>query len=262
MADKGPEAVGIVGGYPKSGRTWLRFMLAKSLAEQYRLDIELDLTNFYEVVPNDDAGRAPGQPEFAYEGVIPKVEMSHLPYTPRLHFGRQIMITTRDPRDIMVSHWMHDRNHLHEFDAPLTEFIKDPRGIASFLEHLSSWAPHLDSEQIITYEAMRINPYWALKKVTGAFELGVEDSVAADAAAGSTLAAMTAIEIKEGLAGKTYDRLDRDSRRVRRGKVGGWRDYLSAEDIDYIDRQIRQSDIAARAIICLTGYAVPNVLKT
>jgi hypothetical protein len=255
-----PETTGsnelFVCGYPKTGRTWLRYMLANTLVEHFDLGVEVDLNNVYSIIPNDEVAQIDGQPDFAFEGVLPRIQMSHKPYDPQLHEDARLAFLTRDPRDIMVSHWLHDRNQVHLFNGDLPEYVKDPnRGIAAFILHIESWAPHLSKDQIKTYESMRAEPARALGDILSVLGVHVSEVAIQKAVELGEINKMRKVEASKGIAGQSYDKSNPEARRVRRGKVGGFSDYLSPEDLSYIDASLGQISDEAKKIIAMTPYA-------
>src|SRR3989344_6581833 len=245
----------LVSGYPKTGRTWLRFMLGNALVDHYSLGLELDLTNIYSIISNDKLGRLPDQPTFAYEGIVPKIEMSHLLYSSPLHSHVNTIFLTCDPRDVMVSHWLHNKYQRHSFGGNLSEFITNPNvGINAFLRHLNSWAPHIHEEQVVTYESMRFNPVDALRKVIDRFRLSIPENTIIDAVEQSDIDTMREKEVNQGIAGHMYDRTNPNALRVRRGVVGGYVNYFSVTDETFIKGRILDIDKASQDVIKLTGY--------
>lgn len=247
----------LICGYPKTGRTWLRFMLASSIADHYGLDIDIDLTNAYSIVPNSGSEIIPGQPDFSQNDGLPRIEMSHAAYSDEQHGNANILFLTRDPRDIMVSHWLHNTRQIKQHSLGLTDFVRDSAiGMDAFLRHLEGWAPALGDQQVITYESMRIDPFSALKRVVDRFSLPITDGEALKAVESASMKAMRKKEIERGIAGhqSLYDRNDPEARRVRRGKVGGFKDYLTPDDEAFIQERITTSSDRAKGIIALTGY--------
>jgi hypothetical protein len=247
----------LICGYPKTGRTWLRFMLASSIADHYDLDIDVDLTNTYAIVPNSGGEVIPGQPDFSQTADLPRIEMSHAAYSDEQHSDANILFLTRDPRDVMVSHWLHNTKQIKQSSLGLTDFIRDSAtGVDAFLRHLEGWAVTLDDEQVITYESMRINPLDALGRVIERFKLSITDDEASRAVESASMESMRKKEIEKGIAGhqSLYDRNDPEARRVRRGKVGGFTDYLTSDDETFIQERIVASSDRAKGVIALTGY--------
>lgn len=252
-----PNQPDLICGYPKTGRTWLRFMLASAIADHHELGVEVDLTNAYSIVPNSDSEIIPGQPDYSSVEGMPRIEMSHAPYSSDRHDGANIAFLTRDPRDIMVSHWLHNTKQIKQSSQSLAEFIRDPgAGMGAFLGHLEGWAQHLNADQVIPYEYMRPNPGAALTVISNRFNLALTSEEITRAVDASTMEAMRRKEIERGIAGHQdlYDRGDPEARRVRRGKVGGFTDYLSPDDELFISEQVAASSDHAKGIIALTGY--------
>lgn len=266
MMDQSPDSgriienpPNIIAGYPKTGRTWLRYMIANALVQDAGIDLDVDFNNIYSIVPNDNAGLIDGQPLFQYAGYIPKIEMTHKPYDEVQHAEANRIFLTRDPRDVMVSHWMHNKNQIKVFAGDLTEFIREEQsGIDRFVKHLDSWSSHLEPEEVLTYEQMRIDPVTALKKVLRGFRVAIPEIIIKDVVANSTFDKMAQKELERGIAGHAYDRTNPEALRIRRGKVGGFSDYLTGEDIAFIDERIRSAPETSQRIIALTGFTSTN----
>jgi hypothetical protein len=61
-------------------------------------------------------------------------------------------------------------------------------------------------------------------------------------------------EIKMGLPDHDYDRTDPESRRMRRGQIGGYRDFLTPELVaDITDRLSRTLSPRAKEFLLPTG---------
>ena len=68
---------------------------------------------------------------------------------------------------------------------------------------------------------------------------------------------MQSLERNRGIKGQQYDRTDPESLRVRKGRVGGYTDYLDEEDISRITEACRaQLTPAARELFELHGLAI------
>jgi alcohol sulfotransferase len=247
----------LVCGYPKTGRTWLRFMMANALAEEHGLGIDIDLNNVYSVVPNEETGAINGQPTFAYGGSVPKIEMSHRRYQEGEATGSRLVFMTRDPRDIMVSHWLHDSLQVKIFDGSLREYVRDPgRGISAFLGHLESWAPHLEHNQIVAYEEMCRSPREVVTKIFQTLGVTISDGSVEHAVSQGEIGRMRQIEIDSGIAGHDYDRSNPEARRIRAGKIGGFIQYLEEADLSFIDSAITKASEPTQLVIATTPYPV------
>ena len=95
-----------------------------------------------------------------------------------------------------------------------------------------------------------------------AAHLGVpcEPSDAQAALAFASFPNMLAVELRNGIRGYEYDRRDPEARRVRRGRIGGYRDYLDAGRRPPTSRRSAPSSSspAARAVLERHGVAPWN----
>jgi hypothetical protein len=60
------RADAFIASYPKSGRTWLRFILADYLSDRFDLGLRVDLQTMFGVLPNDDLSAERGLPAFGF----------------------------------------------------------------------------------------------------------------------------------------------------------------------------------------------------
>lgn len=230
-------------------------MLANALSIEYGLGVDVKLSNSYSIVPNDAIAKMDGQPDFKFQDKIPYVQMSHKRFGPEFLDDKRLVFMTRDPRDIMVSHWMHDKNQVHLFKGSLSEFVYSRNhGIAKFLSHVESWAPHLDQEKVITYESMKADTVDALSRVGNLLSVPLSGKTIASAVTLGGIDRMREIEIKNGIAGQHYDQLNPDARRVRVGQIGGFINHLSKKDLTYIDNAVMDASTEAQSVIGLTPY--------
>jgi len=234
----------------KSGRTWLRVMLSHLYQQRHGLDAHelLEFDNFH----RQDAG-------------IPVVSMTHGHYLHRLishpaHGSRlrakPVVFLVRDPRDVAVSEYFQStrraRAHKRELygvdqSASMFEFLmQSPLGLPAICDYLNQWHEELSSWQRVfqlRYEALRAAPAEELGRLC-AF-LG-EDFTPAAISDAVEFADFESLKRKERDNYFANNRLqprnaeDPDSFKVRRGKVGGYRDYFPAEQVEKIDRFVRE----------------------
>lgn len=240
------RADAFIASYPKSGRTWLRFILANYLNERFDLGLRVDLQNMFKVLPNDGLSAERGLPAFSFRDRpgMPLVVVSHARYQPWLFKGRSVIFLLRDPRDLMVSAYFHQTGHKHRFAGSLSEFLRDPElGLVDYIGYLNSWATALGAHRhlVIGYEQLSSDPEAASEAVLGFLGVPVERALVQQAVVAGRFEAMQALERETGIPAHDYDRNDPNSLRMRRGKVGGFADYLNAEDTDYVG-----STLAAR----------------
>jgi len=140
--------------YPRSGNSWVRFMLST-----YLHDIKTDWTNFKEHCPmmyhtdNISLNRIKS----------PRVIGSHELYD---QVPNSVYII-RDPRDVMISQYFYNlkRGHIDcEFDEWFDRFVNEkPRSFGSWKENVKSWFNHAD--YFIFYEHLLEDTHQELENI-------------------------------------------------------------------------------------------------
>lgn len=222
--------------YPKSGRTWMRFALANLMNQVYELDHNFDLVSMFYLIPNDDGATTQigkGLSDYRFSGyAIPRPAMSHHPFESRFTLLPAVLLI-RNPADAIVSRFHHLSRHQGRFSGTLDDFVSNPDlGVDHAVRYYSSWYPHVEDPNVLVvrYEDLRKEPLGPFSKI--AAHLGVEArSVQLEQALSqSTVDKMRALEISGGVGEPhNYDRRDPDALRVRRAKVGGFKDEMGSE---------------------------------
>ncbi len=215
----------LVVGFPRSGNTWLGFMLANALAPERHGD--LTLATFGALVPdvNDEYFWGRGSLERHASLPSPRFFRVHATYDPA--FPRVVYVV-RDPRDVLVSHYHLQRLEKPEFDFSLREFVL--RGAywpAPWDEHVRGWLVREDL-LLVRYEDLHADPARELARVLSHAGLELRAEAVDAAVAAARFERMRSLEDRFG------DSVPRPGagsgeRLVRKGRVGGWRDELDEE---------------------------------
>jgi len=254
--------------YGKSGRTWLRLMLSRFYQQRYGLPegtfLEYDnLHRRSHAIPRVFFTHGNYLKDFSGHADAVFEDFRHKP----------VLLLLRDPRDVAVSQYFHWKGRMrphkkwinryppHGATLSVSEFVLDHEaGLTRAIQFLVRWAralPLLDRAVVIRYEQMRENPHHSLR---GALEfLGAEPTAAEidDAVEYAAFDNMRKLEEKGGVAA-SGQRLtpghggDTSSYKVRRGKVGGYRDYFDASELERLDRRV------AAELGHAWGYAAPT----
>ena len=248
-----------IASYPKAGRTWLRFILASYFNDVFRLGLDLDFSSLFQVIPNDGWDAERGLRAYGFHGrpEIPLVVASHSRHR-RLIFGRKsVIFVARDPRDLMVSAYYHRTRHVRRFDGEIGAFLRDPKqGLADYVGHLNGWARRLGRHRhlLVGYERLSANPEEVVESAIRFLGVEVDHAALRRAIQASTFDRLQAIEVEKGIPAHSYDRSDRNSLRIRRGRVGGFVDELSPADVAYIERTCQaQLTDSAKALLSAAG---------
>jgi alcohol sulfotransferase len=246
--------------YPKSGRTWLRFLLSNYFAIANHLETPVTLHTMFSVVPNFALDSVRGVPAFRFAGQIPRIDVSHFSFHPILFRDRPVVILVRDPRDVVVSSYFHAARHKHRFTGSIEEFVLDEKqGLPKLVDYLNGWAGGLDGRRhhVVSYEMLASDPQGTLEDVLTFLGVRIDEQALRQAIEASSFSAMREREMAEGIPAHDYDMSDDESLRMRRGKTGGYVDYLSSQTIGVIDAYCRQKlSPRAKRLLARTGMDV------
>ncbi|MDK1493758.1 sulfotransferase domain-containing protein [Sinorhizobium sp. 7-81] len=249
--------------YPKSGRTWFRYILSHYLAATAGISEPVDLHNMFSIVPNFDLDPVRGIPGSRFRGaksVTPTVFVSHLDYSASLFLKRPVIMMVRDPRDVIVSAYFHASRHKHRFAGSLSDFIADrDQGLPAMIDYLNGWAGGLSNRAhfVLSYEALSADTERQVEAALEFLGCPIDRKALRAAVEAGRFEAMQARERAEGIPAHDYDRNDVESLRMRRGKAGGFRDYLDDAQVAEIER-LCAADLttAARRLVSRTGMQV------
>jgi len=247
----------MVASYPRSGNTWLRFMLTKILTGR---SAGFDNVNnvIAEIGIHKDA-----LPLLPGEGRLIK---THELYRPT--YKRAIYLV-RDVRDSLLSQYSRE-NELGlvwwaDFDGYIQAFLKGTiNGFGAWQEHVPNW---LDSPLakrgdilVVQFEQMRRHPQEKLGQILDFLGLAVDPQTIADAVEDNTVEKMRA---RENKAEKLHKSNREEGRFVRKGAIMGWRDKLTEPQLALIEQYAgatmarmgypRWQDVASQAEPQLTG---------
>lgn len=253
--------------FGKSGRTWLRVMISRYYQLVYGIS-ERALLGF------DNYHRR--------DASIPKIFFTHDNYikdytgeydSKASFYGKKVVLMVRNPKDIAVSQyfqWQHRMRPVkkklnqyppHGADVSAYDFVMDPNcGLPDIIAYLNLWAREAERVErllVVRYEDMRSDPNKALRRV---MEFINDDSADGSAVDGSveysSVENMRKLEEKNvfWLAGgrmKPGKKGDPNTYKVRRAKVGGYKDYFNDAERAEID------ELVSHDLSATYGYEAP-----
>ena len=240
----------------KSGRTWLRVMLSRFYETHFRLPR-------HELLGFDNLHRRDAR--------IPRVFFTHgnylrdytgHGYDTKVDFhGKKVVLLVRDPRDVAVSQYFQWKFRMrphkkfindyppHGTDMPIFDFMMtEACGLPRVISYFNGWIngiPGVGNVLIVRYEDMRKDPGSVLAKIleftgTPGSEREIADAV--------DYAAYDNLKKREAGTKSAWwhfqwrlapgDASNPDSFKVRRAKVGGYRDYFSDDELATIDSMV------------------------
>jgi Sulfotransferase domain len=249
MARRYDRARGVVISIPKSGRTWLRVFLHAYCCMLAKREFTLD--------PHEIA--ASQMPEFVFTHDLwqhlktarlkDSFRGKHL-VPPRAVETKPILLLARDPRDVVVSLFFQLSKRTGQFHGTLSEIVADPRfGIEAIVEIMNTWIVEWGERSnflLLRYEDCRRNTRRAFAAMLAFFGFTEIDDEALDRSLQfSSFENMKAMEANKKFTTGILlarDAGDPDSFKVRRGIVGGYTQYLSAQDLVYIEQALASLD--------------------
>ncbi|MCU7959802.1 MAG: sulfotransferase domain-containing protein [gamma proteobacterium symbiont of Bathyaustriella thionipta] len=246
----------VVVSFGKSGRTWLRVMLSRFYQIKHGLP-ENSLIGFDNL--------------HARNAAIPRIFFTHDNYlkdytghadSKQDYYNKKVVLLVRDPRDVVVSQffqWKHrmrpakKRLNLyppHEANISEYEFALDQlAGLPKIVDYFNLWATEadkIDQLLIVRYEDMRRDTAQVLQQILEFIGTPASAEQARDVVEFSSIENMKKMEQKRTfwLSGSRLvpgDRKNPESFKVRRGKVGGFKDYFDETQVEHIENLLQQT---------------------
>ncbi|MFK7974699.1 MAG: sulfotransferase domain-containing protein [Halioglobus sp.] len=241
----------------KSGRTWLRVMMSRAYQLKGGLDASqlLDFDNLKAADPS-----------------LPAVFFTHNNYLKdftgnqesKAHFqGKRIVLLVRDPRDVAVSQFFQWQFRMrpnkkfindypvHGSDIDAWQFVLDKEaGVPRIVDYFNGWAraiPELKDVLVVRYEDMRTEPGEVLAKIMAFTDADItpeQVKEAVDFAAYENMKKMEEDKFFKGSGArvKPGDKNNPQSFKVRKAKVGGYRDYFTDEQCVQLQEMVNELD--------------------
>lgn len=246
----------VIVSFGKSGRTWLRMMISRVYQLHYGLG-ERHLIGFDNLHHRNQH--------------IPRIWFTHDNYlgdytghrdSKEDYYGKRVILLVRDPRDVAVSQffqWKHRMKPVkkrlndyppHDSAIGLYEFVMEhDAGLPKVTRFLNRWAAEsarIAALRVVRYEDFKSAPDETLRGVMRFLGSEGTEAEIREAIEFASLANMKAMEQRNvfWLSGgrmRPRDRSDPNSYKVRRGKAGGYRDYLDEQQRAAVDAYVRDN---------------------
>lgn len=227
--------------YPKSGRSWLRFILANYLNCLYQFKDRIDYNNVFSILPNRGPDPLRGIPAYQYmiDERVPLVAFLHAEY--QSNFDEfDVVFLIRGIHDTLVSGYFQAVSRLRVFHGDIKSFVRnDDIGVMNLIRYLNSWSDRLMGMKhtVVSYEGLHEDTQKQMVEVIAFLGMHYDAPALAKAIELSSFTNMKDIEIQHGFP-NPHVRLDvgnNDALRAREGKVGNYLRYLDSEDVQHID---------------------------
>lgn len=226
--------------YPKSGRTWLRALIGKYLSEKYKLPEKYLLQT-----ENITSQVGLSSTSFTHDGssMMNQIKYQDLPQDKSEYSDRKVILMGRDIKDTLVSCYFQAYKRIKIFEGTISDFVRSEEfGVSKIVQFYKIWLQNKDvpkSLLFLKYEYLHEQPVEILKSVLEFLdEPNVNQEYVESAIEYCRFENLKKAE-KENKFGtsdlRPGDANDPESFKVRKGKVGGYLEYLSPEDIEFVD---------------------------
>jgi alcohol sulfotransferase len=242
------QADAVVVTHTKSGRTWLLVMISYLFHLIYG-------TPASEIIKFDNLHRRDARiPKLYFTRWANLLSPDDAAEPAPLGRTTRFVFLFRDPRDVAVSYYFHlrkrstpvERAHKAIPDAALTKpmfdfVVDDTVGLPHIVRLMNRWIEQIDGLEraiLVRYEDLRVAPVAELGRVMAFLGAPCSPDELEQAVA---FASFENLKDKETTRFFGSERLrptnsaDPDAFKVRRGKVGGYRDYFDAAELSVID---------------------------
>ena len=258
---KARRAQMLIIGHPKSGNTWLKVMISRLFQVRYDLPASRLINTDELALKHPEIPRlAASIGYYSYEGVIGEALVPNAPDSELRH--KPVLFIARHPCDIAVSWFFqftkrqsrHKQELINHFiDHPIDrrtiemwDFVRHSDiGLPFLVDYLNSWERNiagLERGMVLRYEDLRAQPAEYLRRVVDFMGIGFTDEEIEEAVRFGSFENLSSLETKGffrqgGLTLRNPD--DPNTFKVRRGKVGGYRDYFTDEQATELEEIVR-----------------------
>jgi hypothetical protein len=212
--------------YPKSGNTWVRFLIGNYLTGN-----ECTFANNHLITPDIHMN-----PERCAEVNRPRFIKSHSPYQPKYP---NVIYVVRDGRDVAVSYFHYSLKMRNiDQDVGFSEFLEmfnkgeiDPFGRWS--DHIHGWIDHRnDSVLIVRYEDLLDDTARELRRMIEFCNIKTQESAIHEAVQASSFERMQRLREEQQDIIQSIRESDSKKKFLRSGKKGEWEDYIDSNQED------------------------------
>ncbi|MFW9875970.1 MAG: sulfotransferase domain-containing protein [Candidatus Thorarchaeota archaeon] len=208
--------------YPKSGNTWVRFLICNYLNND-----GCDFLKISQMIPELNV-----EENSLSKCLKPRIFKSHLPHQPDY---KNVIYLVRDGRDIAVSYYFHlikqkkmDRNT--QFSEFINKFNRGELQFGSWSAHVISWLKHKTERfLLIKYEEVLNNPQKELEKILHFLGIEINFQKIKTAIETSSFYRMSQLEHEQQSMVPTLADSILDIPFIRKGIAGDYLNYFNKE---------------------------------
>ena len=242
--------------YAKSGRTWLRVMISRFYQRRHGLDegLLLEFDNLKRLNP-----------------AIPAMFFTHGNYIAdytgsndwqRYFHDKKIVWLVRDPRDVAVSQYFQWKHRMKSWKKPLNDYpahgsniqlfdfvMREDSGLPKIIAFMNSWQAErarMPNLLAVRYEDLRARPQETLAEILVFIGTPGNAEEVEEAVSFAAYDNMKKLEEQKAFSASSGGRVvardpdNPDSFKVRRAKVGGFRDYFDEQQVAAVEAMLSE----------------------
>ena len=243
----------VFASYGKSGRTWVRVMISRYYQLVYQLpdNILMGFDNYHRL-----------------NSEIPRIFFTHDNYlrgytgnvdSKKDFYDKKTVLLVRKPQDVAVSQFFQWKYRMrpakkamnkypaHEAEISVYDFVKDDnQGLSHIIEFMNAWArelPRIRQLLVVRYEDLRAHPEQEMARIVEFLGMEPDEALLRDTAEFASVENMRKKEQenyfwRSGSRVKAKDVNDPNTYKVRKAKVGGYRDYFDDDQVAELDAMV------------------------
>ncbi len=243
----------IFASYGKSGRTWVRVMISRYYQLAYKLpdNILMGFDNYHRL-----------------NRQIPRIFFTHDNYlrgytgnadSKKDFYDKKTILLVRKPQDVAVSQFFQWKYRMrpakkamnkyppHEADISVYDFVKDPnQGMAHIIEFMNAWArelPRIRELLVVRYEDLRSRPEQEMARIVEFLGMEPSEEFLRDTVEFASVENLRKKEQenyfwRSGSRVQARDVNNPDTFKVRKAKVGGYKDYFDDDQVAELDAMV------------------------
>jgi hypothetical protein len=242
----------LLASYPRSGSTWLRFIIANIVTES---DEPLTFDTYKKYVPSLDDFKVNRD---AHNASSPRILKSHDVFDPRY---KRVVYLVRDPRSVAVSfYFLLKRERKIDNKVSFIDFFPEfidgnpAKGLfsnyGSWGEHVGSWVGAIGGDEkrflMVKYEDLKANTYAKTNEIINFLGITASDEKIKKSIEFSSLEMMKKFSDQKIELHKKL-KIDTSIPFVRKASNDEWKDYFDSKSLELLYKKFEK-----QIIIC--GY--------
>ncbi len=243
----------VFASYGKSGRTWVRVMISRYYQLVYKLpdNILMGFDNYHRL-----------------NREIPRIFFTHDNYlrgytgnvdSKKDFYDKKTVLLVRKPQDVAVSQFFQWKYRMrpakkamnkypaHEAEISVYDFVKDDhQGLSHIIDFMNGWArelPNIRELLVVRYEDLRAQPEREMARIVEFLGMEPDEALLRDTVEFASVENMRKKEQenyfwRSGSRVKAKDVNDPNTFKVRKAKVGGYRDYFDDDQVAELDAMV------------------------